>query len=303
MPKPSRWTKARSHSPQDAAMPTALARLRRSLLLAVVVALAAPWQALAADPTPTPDATPSANVVVTTETPAPIETPAPTPDPTPDPTPAPTDAPVLTPDPTPAPTDAPPPPPAPVVRMVDVNLYRLGSAVHQFTNTWCVPANAQKMLNIINATADRRYATQLRYSRQIRKLNAYRYPTPGNDVRGWARFLDAHVGGPWHYTDRSFRTKGAAITAMAEAIDRTGHPVGIVVNSGTHAWTVVGYRATVTEGVPGRTIVGLYVSGSLRRDPFAWRYMALSQFALRYTRYHESTRRVVWEGKFVIVSE
>jgi hypothetical protein len=31
--------------------------------------------------------------------------------------------------------------------------------------------------------------------------------------------------------------------------------------------------------------------------------MTLSQFALRYTRYHEATRRVVWEGKFVIVSE
>jgi hypothetical protein len=49
--------------------------------------------------------------------------------------------------------------------------------------------------------------------------------------------------------------------------------------------------------------VGLYVSGSLRRDPFAQRYMTLSQFAVHYTRYHEATRRVVWEGKVVIVSE
>ena len=30
---------------------------------------------------------------------------------------------------------------------------------------------------------------------------------------------------------------------------------------------------------------------------------AISQFGLRYTRYHEWQRRVVWEGKFVTVSE
>ena len=182
-------------------------------------------------------------------------------------------------------------------------MYRTGSAVHQFTSTWCVPANAQKMLNIINRTADRRYITQRRTNSQIRSLNGYRYTNGGNDVRGWARFLDAHVGGEWHYADRSFQWRAQAINAMAEAIDRTGHPIGIVVAHGSHAWTVVGYRATVTEGVAGRTIVGLFVSGSLLRDPFAQRYMTLSQFAQHYTRYHEATRRVVWEGKFVIVSE
>jgi hypothetical protein len=283
-------------------MLTAAARLRRPLLLAVVLAMVFPWQVLAADPTtdPAPTETP-----VATETPASTEAPAPTPTeaaPTPTEPPAPTPTPTEPPAPDPTPTPTPTPTP-PGVQTFDVNVYRTGTAVHQFTSTWCVPANAQKMLNIINATTDRRYATQLRFSRQIRKLNKYRYTTPGNDVRGWARFLDAHVGGEWHYADRSFRSRGAAIIAMAESIDRTGHPVGIVVGHGSHAWTVVGYRATVTEGVPGRSIVGLYVSGSLRRDPFAQRYMTLSQFALRYTRYHEATRRVVWEGKFVIVSE
>jgi hypothetical protein len=189
------------------------------------------------------------------------------------------------------------------VQVVSVNLYRAYSAVHQYTMKWCVPANSQKMLNIINHTTDRTYATQLRFSRQVRSLNGYRYITGGNDVRGWARFLDAHVGGPWHYADRSFATRAQAIDAIVESIDRTGHPVGIVVGHGTHAWTVVGYRATVTEGVPGRAIVGLFVSGSLRSDPYSWKYMTLADFATHYTRYHEWTRRVIWEGKFVIVSE
>jgi hypothetical protein len=31
--------------------------------------------------------------------------------------------------------------------------------------------------------------------------------------------------------------------------------------------------------------------------------MALDAFQARYTRYHESSRKVVWEGKFVIVAE
>jgi len=282
-------------------MPTAAA-LRRSLLLAVALALALPWQALAADPTasPTPTETPA---LAPTDSPVPTDSPAPTPTPPPAPTPTETPTPAPTDSPAPSPTPSPSPTPPPSVQTVEVDVYRTGAAVHQFTPTWCVPANAQKMLNIINATADRRYITQRRTNSQIQRLNGYRYTTGGNDVRGWARFLDTHVGGEWHYADRSFTSRLQAVSAIVESIDRTGHPVGIVVHHGSHAWTVVGYRATVTEGVEGRTIVGLYVSGSLRRDPFAQRYMSLSTFALYYTRYHEATRRVVWEGKFVIVSE
>jgi hypothetical protein len=278
-------------------MRPAAARLRRSLFLAVILALVFPWQVLAADPTTDPAATETPAATEPSATPTdPPATPTPTPTPAPEP-PTPTPAPEP---PTPTPTPTPSPP---SVQTINVNVYRTGAAVYQFTSTWCVPANAQKMINIINATADRRYITQLRTNSQIRRLNKYSYPTPGNDVRGWARFLDAHVGGPWHYADRSFLSRGVAISAMAESIDRTRHPVGIVVAHGSHAWTVVGYRATVTPGVPGRKIVGLYVSGSLRRDPFAQRYMTLSQFATYYTRYHEATRAVIWEGKYVIVSE
>jgi hypothetical protein len=251
MGRPPGSGKASAPPDKDPAMPSATARLCRSLVLSVVVVLVLPWQAFAADP---------------------IATGAPT---------------VL----------------PPSVETVDVNLYRSGAAVHQFTNYWCVPANAQTMLNLINGTSNRSYATQTRYARQIGRLNRYTYPTPGNDVRGWARFLDAHVGGAWHYADHSFDSSSAAIAAMVESIDRTHHPVGIVVDRGSHAWTVVGYRARVTRGTTARVIVGLYVSGSLRRDPWPYRYMSLGQFALRYTRYHEASRSVVWEGKFVIVSE
>ena len=192
----------------------------------------------------------------------------------------------------------------PAVRTIDVNLYRPGAVAYQFTNYWCVPANAQTMLNIIYATKDRSRDTQARYAWHINRLNRYTYTTKGNDVAGWARFLDLWVPGSWHYLDRSYDSRMAAVNAMVESIDRTGDPVGIVVDHGGHAWTVLGYRATQARGSTTRTIEGLYVSGSLLySDPRPYRYMSLADFAVRYTRYHESQRAVVWEGKFVIVSE
>src|SRR5437868_9315288 len=96
MRRPSGPVKPWSASPQERAMPIPTARLRRSLLLSIVLALAIPWQALAADPTssptdpgspdPTPSALPSADP---TPTPDPAATPTPAPDPTASPSPAP----------------------------------------------------------------------------------------------------------------------------------------------------------------------------------------------------------------------
>jgi|SRR5215210_381704 len=228
-------------------------RLARALLLAMALAAAVPWQALAATP---PSIAPVPATVRAT-----IET-------------------------------------------VDVNLYRAGSVAYQYTSYWCVPANAQTMLNLINHTTDRTRDTQARYAWHINRLNRYTYATRGNDVTGWARFLDLWLPGDWHYRDRSYTTRAAAVAAMVESIDRTGHPVGIVVDHGTHAWTVVGYRATMSRGSTAKTVTGVYVSGSLAgSDPRPYRYLSLADFAVRYTRYHEWQRTVVWEGKYVIVSE
>ncbi len=187
---------------------------------------------------------------------------------------------------------------------IDVNLFRPASVAYQYTNYWCVPANAQTMLNIIGRTTDRSRYSQARYAWHVNRLNRYAYATRGNDVAGWARFLDLWVAGDWHYRDRSYDSRTEAVEAIVESIDRTGHPVGVVIDRASHAWTVLGYRATQVRGSDSRTIEGVYVSGSLlKRDPRPYRYMTLSQFALRFTRYHESQRAVVWEGKFVIVSE
>jgi hypothetical protein len=199
--------------------------------------------------------------------------------------------------------------PRAVPSRIDVNLYRPYVVVRQYTGYWCVPASAQAIVNIANGTSDRTYNTQARFAWHVNRFNKYTYPTRGNDPRGWARFLDYWLPGELHYLDRSYNSQSAAIAGIADAIDRSNRPVGIVVDRGTHAWTVLGYRGTVVRGDPtSRVIEGFYVTGPLHTvrgkiDPWPYRYMPLADFKLRFTRYHESTRAVVWEGKFVIVSE
>jgi hypothetical protein len=192
----------------------------------------------------------------------------------------------------------------PVERIRTVDLFRSGAAVTQYTSYWCVPASTQTMLNLIRGTNDRSYATQLRLYRELRAANLYRYPTRGNDVRGWARVLTAHLPTGQGYADMRFSSRAAAYRAIVDSMDRTRRPVGIVVDRGSHAWTVVGFRVREIVGVPGsRTILGFYVVGPLGagRDPWPKAYYTVDQLSTRFTRYHESTQKVIWEGLFVIV--
>jgi hypothetical protein len=191
-----------------------------------------------------------------------------------------------------------------VQRIRTVDLSRSGAAVLQYTSYWCVPAATQTMINLVRGTSDRTYATQARLYRELRAANKYWYPTPGNDVRGWARVLTAHLPQGMGYGDHMFGSQADAFAAIVDSMDNTGRPVGIVVDRGSHAWTVVGFRVSETVGVPGsRTILGFYVIGPLGspRDPWPKAYYTVAQLASRFTRYHESTRIVVWEGKYVIV--
>jgi hypothetical protein len=191
-----------------------------------------------------------------------------------------------------------------VVRIRTVDLSRSDAAVTQYTSYWCVPAATQTMINLVRGTSDRSYKTQARLYRELRAANLYSYSTLGNDVRGWARVLTAHLPVGMGYADHSFGTQAAAYAAIADAMDRTRRPVGIVVDRGSHAWTVVGFRVSETVGVPGsRTVLGFYVVGPLGspRDPWPKAYYTVSQLSTRFTRYHESTRVVIWEGKYVIV--
>ncbi len=214
-----------------------------------------------------------------------------------------------TPEPTPSPTSTPAPgatPAAPTAVLRNSTIYRSDAVVPQYTKTWCVPASAQTMVNLVLRKSDRTYATQKSFAARVHSYNAYAYASSGNDVRGWAGALNWALPDslPVVYRDRSYGSRSAAITAIVGAIDRTGYPVGVVVRRGTHAWTVLGYRASEVPGDPAsRTILGLYVVGPLGSpsDPWPYRYMTVATFASSFTAYNEVERTVIWQGRYVIV--
>lgn len=211
-------------------------------------------------------------------------------------TPRPTEE--ATPEPTPTATPEPTVGPEPYA----INLYRASTVVRQYKNTWCVPAATQSMLNLIVGTSNTSYSTQKSLYSKIRKHNRYRYKTAGNDVQGWAWALRTYAHQPyqWH----AYKSKTSAINAIADAIDATQHPVGITVHHGTHAWIVLGYKSTDTDG--RGTILGFYVHGPLgpgSNDPWKYRYMSMASFRKVYGYYHERTRKVIWEHKYVLVSD
>src|SRR5206468_6000699 len=134
----------------------------------------------------------------------------------------------------------------------------------QYTNYWCVPAATQSMVNLVRGTSNRTYLTQKYYYKLTRQHNRYTYVTKGNDPQGWAWAATYFSRGGATYTARAFTDKTAAVNAIAEAIKRTRHPVGVTVYKGTHAWVVLGYRYSVNVADPSkRTLLGLYVSGPL----------------------------------------
>jgi hypothetical protein len=295
------------------------ARRIRHLLLAAGLGLsmlgAMPWAAAAADesatptpavtpaPTPSPDPT-TAPVDTQASTPPATETQPPDPAPTPPPDPTPTPPPDPTPTPAPTPTRGATPRPTPVI--TSVNLYRSGAMVRQYTSYWCVPAATQSMLNLALGTSNRRYLTQKYFYARIREHNRYRYITRGNDPQGWAWGLRRFSGLRTMYAAKMYSDRQQAINAIVESIARTGDPVGITVRKGTHAWVVLGYRTSHDPIEPTKkTVLGFYVSGPLgtTADKWPYAYLTVSQFNTYFTRYHEWQRKVIWEGKWVIIAQ
>jgi hypothetical protein len=225
----------------------------------------------------------------------------PSPSPTPDPSPTPTP----TPDPSPTPTPSPTPSPSPTPIVLKVFIYQSSGVARQYKKNWCVAAVVQTMQNLVKGTANTTLAWQKSAYSLIHKHNRYTYKTHGNDVQGWAYAMKAYTGQP--YTARSFVHKNDAIAAIAEALDRTGHPVGITVEHGRHAWIVLGYRASVAaDDATKKTLLGFYVSGPLgpgSSDPWKYEYFSMARFRAHFGYYHEWQRKVIWEHQYVVVTD
>jgi hypothetical protein len=294
-------------------------RLAVAGALGLAVLGAMPWPA-AADESTAPSSVTSSEPS-TDPTPAPTPPPEPTPAPTPppEPTAAPTPPPTETPNtpldhtespastqtPSPTASRTPSPSPRPSIVTTSVNLYRWSAMVRQYTNYWCVPATVQSMANLVLGTSNKTYARQSYIYRLTRMHNRYKYATRGNDPQGWAwslRYFTHHRP----YYARAYTDKTRAINSIAASIARTRQPVGVTVYRGTHAWVVLGYRQSYDRTEPSKkTLLGFYVSGPLgtARDKWPYRYMSVSQFKEVFTRYHEWQKRVIWEGRWVVVGQ
>jgi hypothetical protein len=288
-------------------------------VLGLVMVGAMPWSVAADESSPSPETSAEAS---TEPAPTPDPTPPPEPTPAPTPPPEPTPAPTAPPSPTNVPLDHTPTPttsqvasptasatssptPRPSIVTTSMNLYRWSAMVRQYTNYWCVPATVQSMANLVLKTSNRTYARQAYIYRLTRMHNRYRYATRGNDPQGWAwslRYFTRHRP----YYARAYTDKNAAIRSIVSSLSRTRQPVGVTVYRGTHAWVVLGYRQSYDRTEPSKkTLLGLYVSGPLgtARDKWPYRYMTVAQFKEVFTRYHEWQRRVIWEGKWVVVGQ
>ena len=160
---------------------------------------------------------------------------------------------------------------ASATRAFTINLYEDGDFASQRTIYWCVGASMQMMLNIVDLTDDDSRADQERYMRLARSRgpslrqvdhgqtdDAAGGALRGAGSTGWARGLvELGAGG---YREQAVDGYDAAVREAAEALRRTGRPVGLIVWRGAHAWVMSGFTATADPLVdPDFRVTAVYV--------------------------------------------
>lgn len=122
----------------------------------------------------------------------------------------------------------------------EMNLYRKGDFVAQYTFEWCVGASLQMALNM--ATDDSRTSrTDQQLLWEMARDRSFS-PFGGANPRGWTASLNDLGVGP--YVLVSLPTFDEALNVAAEAIRATRRPVGLVMWRGRHAWVMSGFEAT-----------------------------------------------------------
>ncbi len=127
----------------------------------------------------------------------------------------------------------------------------------------CVGASMQMMLNMMEPGADRTAATQLKLQKLARQMSGQRpdgMERQGASVRGWAAGLNLLGAGPYRLAGAT--TLEEALLTAAQAMRRTGKPVGLLMWRGRHAWVMSGFRAT---GDP--VVAGTRITAALVEDP------------------------------------
>jgi hypothetical protein len=184
-----------------------------------------------------------------------------------------------------------------------------GDFVAQTNFVQCVGASLQMMINMVEPGRDRTAREQLRLQKLAR---TYSPPRPGGrerrgaSVRGWVRVLHQEVDQPYRLVGTD--SLEDAVRMAAEAMDRTGAPVGLLVWSGRHAWVMGGYESTAPLRSGGRVTRAviydpLYPYGSKvwGRSPRPGEAITLEALGRQFVPRRQSSRAGTLAGKYVLV--
>jgi len=180
----------------------------------------------------------------------------------------------------------------------------------KLTWTWCVGASVQIMLNEIKGRHDHSRHSQWTYMRYARQHDRH---VPTSDPRqrsaragrqpSTASTADPATGSMPTATSRR------AVHDAARRIRLTGHPVGLLVKTGVHAWVMSGFKATADPALTNNFIVtAVYVEGPLFPMQQAYGYdmapdtrLSLARFRLFFRRYDDRRAGTAWDNRFVTI--
>jgi hypothetical protein len=141
-----------------------------------------------------------------------------------------------------------------------LDLFRPSAFVTQATSTWCVAAAALMMTNLVLGRADRSAVIQSSFITLAQKYDGLS-STVGTNAVGWAAVLSRRSG--VRYEALFLDSFADALQVAAARMSRTGKPVGIIVNGGTHAWVLHGVVAQTDPSREPTTVSAVFVSGPL----------------------------------------
>jgi hypothetical protein len=184
-----------------------------------------------------------------------------------------------------------------------MSLYRDSAWSKQATNTWCIGASIQMMLNLVTGASDHAAASQGTYMSYAFSHSLY-VARIGAEGDGWANATTAYGAG--FYSIVAYPSFDAAIKAAATRMRVTGKPVGLIVKEGHHAWVMAGFTSTggdpaVSQAftVTSLTIMASYY-GSMSYDPAPGYVASLDYMRTKLTPYTDDYP-TVWDGGFVLI--
>ena len=184
------------------------------------------------------------------------------------------------------------------------NTYFRSAYERQIDNRTCVAASTAMMLNILQGRdLNFNQMTILRYAQPRDALNDA--VQRGTDPLGWslaASYFSQNTRRPTTYQWETFGTETNALRRAAEQIARYGKAVGLLVQGGTHAMVMTGFKATANPAKgPSYELIGIYYS-----DPLGARnqYVAAAYSPLtRYTQLDATAKYdEAWYRRYIIIA-